>query len=181
MNKTLKLGIILLVISVVSAGILSFANAKTKDKIEAIELEITKKALSDIFEDMDESVAMDEAEFKAIEEKYPEIVEVFEITEAGESIGHSITLNTNGFKGPIELMVGFSKEGELQGVRLLNHGETAGIGDKAAEPEFTNEFVGLDAADEVEVETISGATITSTAVIKGVNEARTVFNEFIIE
>lgn len=180
MKKTLKLGLILLVISVLSAGILAFSNEATKGKIAEIEAQITLDALEGIFGKVDESKDIDSEDMDAILEKNPEVVEVYEIIKSGNSEGYSVTTNSNGFDGPIEIMVGFDNEGNVLGVRLTNHTETAGIGSKTAEPEFTSTFEGESASDEIDVDTISGATVSSTAVIKGVNDAREIYNEFLV-
>lgn len=175
MNKTLKLGITLLIISAVAAAILAFSNGATKDKIAEIELKNTQDALAGIYGVVEDYDSVEGAELEGLQEVDEGLTAVYAIKEAGEIAGHSITTVTNGFGGPVEIMVGFSGDGEVLGVRVLKHGETAGIGSKAAEPEFTDTFEGKSADTEIEVETISGATITSSAVIKGVNQAREVY------
>lgn len=182
MNKTLKLGITLLVISSVAAAILAFSNGATKDKIAEIELKNTQEALAGIFgtvEDYKDIEQEEAGEFAKMQVEDEKLQAVYEIEEAGEVKGYSVTTITNGFGGPVEIMVGFSAEGEVLGVRVLKHGETAGIGSKAAEPEFTDTFEGLPTAEPIEVETISGATITSTAVINGVENARNIYETFL--
>ncbi len=182
MNKTLKLGITLLIISAVAAGILAFSNEATKFKIAEIELKNTQDALAGIFgevEDYTDIEKDDLAKFENMQLEDEKLQAVYEIEEAGEVVGHSVTTVTNGFGGPVEIMVGFSSEGQVLGVRVLKHGETAGIGSKAAEAEFTDTFEGLPTSEEIEVETISGATITSKAVIAGVNNARNIYETFL--
>lgn len=179
MKETMKLAITLLVISAVAAAILAFSNDMTKDQIAEIKLQITQEALADIFGDMDEAKGI--ADQESIIEENPDVKEMFEIIEGGESKGHSLTVFSNGFDGPIEIMVGIDGEGEILGVRLVNHSETAGIGSKAEEPEFTGLFDGQNVEEEIEVQTISGATISSKAVIKGVNLAREIYNEYLID
>ena len=73
-------------------------------------------------------------------------------------------------------MTGFSNDGNVVGMRLLEHSETAGIGSKAEEPEFTEKFVGKSVETEITVDGISGATYTTRGVLDGVNAAREVFN-----
>ncbi len=179
MNKTLRLGLTLLVISVVAASILAFSNDATKEKIAEIELQMTQDALSGIFGEIENYEPIEGSDFEKMQEEDPEIIEVYKILESDDVKGYSITTASNGFDGPIEIMVGVDSEGDILGVRLLKHTETAGIGSKAAEPEFTEKFEGKETSEEIEVETISGATTTSVAVIKGVNKARETYVNFL--
>jgi len=77
--------------------------------------------------------------------------------------------------------VGIDNKGKLIGIKILSHTETPGLGAKAAEPAFSDQFEqkNVDSvvitktkpAAENEVQAISGATITSRAVADGVNTA----------
>ncbi len=177
MNKTLKLGITLLIISSVAAGILGFSNKATSGKIAEIELKNTQDALAGIFGEFETYEETDAAELEKLRSTDENLVAVYKIIDGGETAGYSVTTTSNGFGGAIEIMVGINSDGEVLGARVLKHSETAGIGSKAADPTFTDLFTGQSASEELQVETISGATITSTAVIKGVNNARLVYQE----
>lgn len=179
MKDTIKLAIILLVISSVAAAILAFSNDATAGRIEEIKAQITQEALSDIFGNIDE--AKEVAGQDEIKEENQGLKEMFEIIEGGESKGHSLTVLSNGYDGPIEMMIGIDTEGDIIGVRIVNHSETQGIGSKAAEPEFIDLFEGQNVEEEIQVQMISGATISSVAVEKGVNIAREIYNEYLID
>ena len=62
------------------------------------------------------------------------------------------------------------------GIQVLEQGETPGLGDLICEDDFTGRFQGLSVADEVKVDIISGATISSKAVIEAVNNALDYYN-----
>lgn len=172
----MKLGMILLIIAVISAGVLAVSNNLTKDKIAEISMEGSLSALKEIFESADKFQALDQAQLDAIIDSNPSVTEIFEVY-TGDSIGgYAIKTTAGGFAGDIVMVTGFTNDGNLVGMRVLEHGETAGLGAKAAEPEFTDLFKGKIAAEEVIVEVLSGATITSKAVLVGVNNAREVFN-----
>ena len=76
-------------------------------------------------------------------------------------------------------MTGVDIDGKVTGVNILSHSETAGLGAKAAETSFRDKFVGLvngitvskDKAGENSIDAITGATITSRAVVNAVNAA----------
>ena len=73
-------------------------------------------------------------------------------------------------------MTGFNVDGTVAGMDVLEHAETPGLGAKAEEPEFRDKFIGKSTSEEITVEAISGATVTTDGVLAGVNEAREVFN-----
>lgn len=101
---------------------------------------------------------------------------------SGNVIGHMLNVySKDGYGGMIELSVGITSEGEITGIGFLTLEETAGLGMKAKEPAFKDQFAGKNAEQLVltksgasadnEIDAISGATITSTAVTNAVNAA----------
>ncbi|MBR3600004.1 MAG: FMN-binding protein, partial [Lachnospiraceae bacterium] len=79
-----------------------------------------------------------------------------------------------------------SVDGTLQGLDFLTLNETVGFGKNAAEPEFKDQFVGQQvlafeytktgASGEGQVDAISGATITTSAVVDAVNASVMIVN-----
>lgn len=94
---------------------------------------------------------------------------------AGEIVGYVAQVTVSGFGGPVEVIVGTDTEGVLNGIQVggSNFSETAGLGAKAKEPAFTDQFAGKTAPLSVgeEIDAITAATITSNAVTRGVNMA----------
>lgn len=176
MKETIKLGLILLLIAVVSAGVLAVSNNATKDKIAEMEMAGSIEALEGIFGNNFEFKPLDEAELDAIIADSDDVKEIFEALEGDTVTGYAIKNAVNGFGGEVTVLTGFSVEGQVLGLRVLENSETAGIGSKATEPEFTDRFNELDASTEISVETVSGATVTSNAVIKAANNARNVYS-----
>lgn len=88
-------------------------------------------------------------------------------------IGYCVEVSTNGFGGAINMMVGVDTNGAVTGVEILSMSETAGLGSRASEPAFKDQFIGKAGTLEVktDITPISGATITSKAVTTGVNAA----------
>lgn len=93
----------------------------------------------------------------------------------GAPVGYAATVTVTGFGGPIEVTVGLNPEGEVVGLNVGGSAfaETAGLGTKAKEPAFTGQFIGKQTPVTLkkDVDAISGATITSSAVVKAVNLA----------
>ena len=101
-------------------------------------------------------------------------------------LGYCVEVSVNGFGGEISLMVGVADGGDITGVAILNHSETPGLGAKAAQPEFLNQYVGKSGTVTVNsgrnaIDAVSGATITSRAVTNGVNTALTAVLHYIAE
>lgn len=84
-----------------------------------------------------------------------------------------------GYGGDIQLAVGITIKKEITGVTFLKISETAGLGMEVTKSEFVDQFVGKmvnefelckgDASSFYQVDAVSGATITSTAVVDAVN------------
>jgi electron transport complex protein RnfG len=90
----------------------------------------------------------------------------------------------DGYNGPIELLVGIYADGRVAGVRVTRHRETPGLGDAIDETRsdwiqgFEGKSLGLPGRerwtvtkDDGAFDALTGATITSRAVVKGVKNA----------
>ena len=81
-----------------------------------------------------------------------------------------ISATAAGFSGgEVTVSVTFNADGTISAVTADLSTQTPGIGDQAGKPEFLDQFVGKTSAEGVD--TISGATYSSTAVIEAVNSA----------
>jgi len=94
---------------------------------------------------------------------------VTDVYQAKNGTGFVVTTNDKGYGGKIKVITGFSKDGKIEAVMLLEQKETPGLGTKVGEDPFINQFVGTDTTDSVD--TISGATISSKAMIRAVDSA----------
>ncbi len=99
------------------------------------------------------------------------------------------TIAPDGYSGPIRLLIGIRADGHLLGVRVLEHRETPGLGDKIerSKSDWVDSFTGrhLTAANESQwavkkdggiFDQFTGATITPRAVVKAVKKALVFFN-----
>ncbi len=167
----LRLTVTLLLITAFVAGSLAAVNAITVDRITAIKAEKTQKALAAVLPDAAQAVQMDE---------FPDESGVVQAVYKSEN-GYAVQVAPVGFGGPVTMMVGVDKEGNILGISVVSHTETAGLGavagDKTAKGDaFRGQFKGLSGElavtkDGGSVDSISGATITSRAVTAGVNAA----------
>lgn len=102
------------------------------------------------------------------------------VNGAGDKIGYVVTVTTQeGYKGGITVSIGYGMDGLVKGMEVITINETAGLGAKAAEADFKNQFVDkkteqfeytkTGAVEENQIDAISGATITTDAVVNEVN------------
>ena len=159
-----KIGITLLIISAVTATLLAFVNALTKDKIAENELAVMKDAISKIFDGCDE--------ISEVEGEYADpVVAVYRVYKNGEKKGYGIQVAPIGFKEAIGIIVGTDCDGNCLGVEITSLSDTPGVGTKVKESSFLNGFIGLNGSTVSDYDTISGATISSSAVKEGVKAA----------
>lgn len=103
--------------------------------------------------------------------------------EQGRRIGVAVVAGAPGFADVITVMIGFDPgSGVLTGIKILGQKETPGLGDKIElDPAFRQQFEGARAplsavrgrsgGDRSQVATITGATISSRAIVRIVNDA----------
>lgn len=173
MREIIRLGLILLVITSLAALILGGVNSMTAGIIEERALEESLEAIEAFFPESDDAGVLDSS---AILE-YDLIEEVYEVRQDGEVIGYTFKTAPNGYDGPIEVLTGISVDGEITGIEILSQTETPGLGDRITTDDFKNQFAGLSADSDLEVDTLSGATVSSNAVINGVDAATNAFEE----
>ncbi len=99
---------------------------------------------------------------------------------SGQIIGYVINVTTHeGYGGDIAISMGMDSQGTLKGIEILKISETAGLGMKAKESAFKDQFkdkavkqfayTKTGAKSDFEIDAISGATITTKAVTNAVN------------
>ncbi len=90
-------------------------------------------------------------------------------------LGYCVEVQVAAFGGQMDMVVGVSVSGQVTGISILSHNETRNMGTQALSDEYLQTFVGRSGTLTVNgnnaVDTVSSATITSKAVIEGVNRA----------
>jgi len=100
--------------------------------------------------------------------------------EYGNLIGYAITVTSKeGYGGDIKFTVGITNDGTVKGLSILSISETAGLGMEANKPSFLNQFKDKNvpsfvvtttgSASDAEIDAISGATITTKAMVNATN------------
>ena len=166
----LRLSLILFVIAGVVALALAGVNSITAPAIEKLNAEKTQLAIEAVLPGGYDEEITDYADATGLVSK----------VYKGAN-GYALEVKPGGFDNTITMMVGVDLDGNVLGISIVSHTETAGLGAVAAATTsageaFRSQFVGESGSVAVSkdggtLDAITGATITSRAVCVGVNAA----------
>jgi len=167
-------------ICLVVAALLGGVNAVTADRIEAINKANTEASLKAVAPAADEFAPVELT--AAASANGAKLTEAYEVKVGGEGAGYAFKVVASGSQGNIEMIVGVDADNAVTGVSIVSNKETSGIGSKVMDnnplPSGTgvlDQFVGMTGAGSLavgkNVDAISGATVSSKGVTKGVNAA----------
>lgn len=159
MKEMIRYGFILSVICFVAAGLLAGVQALTGKRIAAQALAEQEQSLKD--------VVPDAVSFEPVEDEQ-EILYYRALNEQGNPVGLAFKASAKGYSSTIETMVGALIDGTILNIAVLSHNETPGLGSRVAGDDFSAQF--KDCKDLSKVQAITGATISSRAVIDSVAE-----------
>ena len=184
----MKDALILFAITLVSGLCLGVVYDVTKAPIEAATIAANNATYKQV---LPEAESFDDVEGST--EKIDEIANrgiggvasesVLEAKDAsGEVVGHVInSLSNDSYGGAVKLSIGFDADGTITGVGIRETSDTPGLGLKAKDDDYRNQYVGKNceslsvtksgSASDTEINAISGATITSNATTNAVNAA----------
>lgn len=187
---------ILLVITLLSGLILGGVYQLTKEPIAKQQQKKKQEACQEVFPGDGitfEQVLADDgptAVFTASSEGNSDIDEVMQAMDAsGAVLGYVITVTTHeGYGGDIQFAMGIQNDGTLNGISILSISETAGLGmraDEVLKPQFAGknvaefEYTKTGATADNQIDAISGATVTTNAVVNGVNAGLAYFQNML--
>lgn len=159
MKEMVRYGFILALICIVAAGLLAGVNSLTRPRIIAQELAEEEASLKEVMPlaERFEAVKVDN-----------EILYYKAFDKDSKLIGVAFKAAQKGYSSTIETMVGLLKDGTITAIKILNQNETPGVGVLVAEKDFTSQFA--NKIDLNDVQAITGATISSKAVIDSVKK-----------
>ncbi len=187
MGSAVKNVLCLTLITIVAGFGLGYVYDMTKEPIEQMEIaqrmDAYRKVFPEaaVFSDPIESSADTEALITAAGIEGVDIDSAVTASDAaGSVIGYVINITTHeGYGGDINISMGIDSEGTVKGIEMLKISETAGLGMKAKENAFKDQFANKavkqfaytknGAKSDFEIDAISGATITTKAVTNAVN------------
>lgn len=161
---------VLLAICIIIPLALSVTNKVTAKKIAELEKENSKKNMQSLVSADDFEKCSDGG------------IEYYTAIKGGETAAYIFTESAKGYGGDVSVMTAVKPDGTVAGVAILDvSGETPGLGQNAAKESFYSQYAGLKRgvsllknganAENNEVDAVTGATITSTAVTRAVNAA----------
>lgn len=184
MNKIIKNTLILTIITLVAGLGLGFVYEITKEPIAQTQDAAKKEAWQQVFPEasVDDFVPVEVNQDVASQVTKDLDIQatIDEVCTVGDEGYVITTTDKEGYGGDIQITVGITADGTVNGVSILSISETAGLGMKATEPSFYEQYQGKqterfvvskDGGDGEPIDALSGATITSRAVTGAVNAA----------
>lgn len=184
MNKIIRNTMILTIITLIAGLGLGLVYEITKEPIAQAQDKAKKEAWQQVFPDapLDAFEPVD-VDTKVADEVVSSLgikATVDEVCKVGEDGYVITTTDKEGYGGDIQITVGITADGTVSGISILSISETAGLGMRATEPAFYEQYQGKqaekfvvskDGGDGEPIDALSGATITSRAVTGAVNAA----------
>lgn len=179
-KEVARIAAILMAICLVITGLLAVTNALTSGKIAENSLVEKQNSCAEVLT-ADSFVELSD-------ERFPDYDVYIAITDGNVS-GAVITTTDKGYGGELQVMTGIDMNGNITGVKLLEHSETPGLGGNAQKPYFVGQFVTdwqngetrpeqfAVSKDGGTIDAVTAATISSRAVTRAVNSAIGIFDE----
>jgi len=145
-----------------SVGLVTWTDSITRDKIEEQEEQQIQDMLEEMFPSMSEYTFEDD---------------IYTIYSDGAGVGYAFLAMGKGYGGDIKILVGLEDETTIKGITIISQSETPGLGGRITEDSFASRFAGLNIKDITltkdggEIDGITGATISSGAVVDAVRTA----------
>jgi len=159
MKEMVRYGLTLALICVAASASLAGMNSLTKPKIiaqaQAEEMAALKEVLPQAEEFEPVKSGQETAYYKAFGRQK-------------EFIGVVFKASGKGYSSTIDTVVGMLKDGTINAIKVLSQNETPGLGANVAEPGFTGRFSNQNLSGINGIQAITGATISSKAVINSV-------------
>ncbi|MCC8023058.1 MAG: FMN-binding protein [Clostridiales bacterium] len=180
MRKIVPPALILCLFCAVAALLLALTNLVTVERIAAAALEAEERGREAV---MDTAASFEERELLVEGER----VAYYEALDAeGDVTGYVFTTTANGYGGVIRVMTGVFPDGTVSRIEILEaDDETPGLGLNVMNDSFQEQFAGLFSGFAVEknqagdnaVQAVTGATISSSAAGRAVQEALDLFEQ----
>jgi electron transport complex protein RnfG len=177
MREIAKPALSLVIICVVITFFVGLTYNVTKSKIREIELEALNKAMAEVLPEGSNFINITEEINEAVnlEDSGIKVDGVYE-----SDAGYVFNVRVSGYGGDVAVIIGIGSDNSIKGVKLGSNKETPSLGKRAEEPFFTSRFDGLKSDQDIgiSVDSISGVTITSSAVKLAVQGACDLYNGY---
>ena len=193
-RSVLRNSLILGLFAIFTVGVIAFIQQATSERIAAEQQRMQMRALNEILPDDQHDNDLLEDSFSITDQTLlglPAPATAWRARQGGQVTAVILPAVTmDGYSGRIDLLVGIHANGELAGVRIVNHRETPGLGDKfeVAKGDWIFSFDGKSLnvpapqgwavrKDGGEFDQFVGATITPRAVVQAVRNALLYFEQ----
>ncbi|KQC07371.1 MAG: hypothetical protein APR54_01020 [Candidatus Cloacimonas sp. SDB] len=170
MKYYLKLGFVLLIITVIASGILAFINSFTEPIIKFNEQKQKEEARREVHPEA--------ASFDSIGTINNETITVYAARAENDSlIGYTFLAVKYGYSSDVKTMVGLRSDLSINKIKIISQAETPGLGANCTKPEFQEKFSNLKYdnllvdKDGGNITSITGATITTRTITNSIKEA----------
>ena len=160
MKDMIKYGFVLALICLVSASLLAAVNNATEEVILERKFAEEKAALKELFPEAYEFDSVRSEDKKAY----------IALDENEKPLGYAFKTKAQGYSSEIDTLVAVDLKDTIINVKILSQNETPGVGSRITEPQFINKFIGERLGPTLLVHTITGATISSSALIESIEK-----------
>lgn len=188
MADIIKIGLRLFIITLVSAVSLGLTNLATKEPIRLQNINAANEARQGALPQAEDFIEMEIVD-ELSQQGPAKIIELNEGKSGNELVGYTFKIHTKGFGGDMEIVVGINIEDKVESIQIGQHTETPGLGAKMTKDSFIEQYHGKGVESPIvvskthpkdgEVQAITGATITTDSVTKGVNLASQYYEEIL--
>lgn len=166
-NSIFKIGINLTIACLLSGAIIAGVYSVTAPVAAQQRENLKNNAMKEL--------VADAQSFKAIDGK----TDWYAAVKDGKTVAYVVPAESKGYGGTIKMLTAVDPDGKIINFKILAHNETPGLGDRAGDAKFVKQFVGkspenlevVKTPTDKNIQALTGATITSRAVTKGIREA----------
>ncbi len=191
MNSTAKIIIVLTIITIISGAVLAVLDSFTAPRIEAYQNNLKNEAVAQVL-----------PKGVKVEEITKDGTTIYKATKKDKEVGYAFQVSGGGYQSELVIMVGVTPDfKKIIGTKMITQVETPGLGTKIEDDPsnkdnagwFMAQFAGVALSPEItyvknakpskanEIEAITGATISSAAVVdilnNGIKEAKALLNK----
>lgn len=189
-----KTGLTLAVIAAICTALVALTFQATKERIAANEKALLEQSLQPALAGTFYDSGVSESRLvltapHGLPGNDPAVI--YRVFAEGEPVAALFAVTArDGFSGPIRILVGINVDGTVTGVRILQHRETPGLGDKieSARSDWVFQFDGRSMGDPVasgwaievdggEFDQLTGASVTPRAIIKAIRDTLIYFED----
>lgn len=160
-KDNIKSFVVLVIICIVVAGLMSLVNLVTSPVIDSIEEEKVQKSLMVVMPNGENFVKLDDFDYSgSVSEIYKE-----------KNGGYVFKIVTSGYSSGLTVMCGIDSNGNVTGAECIASGETL-----EAEKTYGDKFKNVNFDNIDDIDTVSGATLTTKAYKNAIKTALETFN-----